>query len=134
MKLDDYDNKNAYVEKEKEINTKIKSLSDEIYQLELANNNNKEISKRLKEIEEVVFESEKSLKEFDEVAFENLVEKIIIGEKDENGNDNPNVIRFILKIGGDYKAIISQNNNSIDSVSFEQGNRNVVVQMTHKLF
>ena len=123
MKLDDYDNKNAYLEKEKEINNKIKSLNNEIYQLELENNNNKEISKRLKEIEEVVFESEKSLKEFDEVAFENLVEKIIIGEKDENGNDYPNVIRFILKIGGDYKAIISQNNNSIDSVSFEQGNR-----------
>lgn len=124
MKLDDYENKNAYTEKEKEINGKIKSLNDEIYQLELENNNNKEISKRLKEIEEVVFESEKSLKEFDEATFENLVEKIIIGEKDENGNENPNVIRFILKIGGDYKAIISPNNNSIDDVSFEQGNRN----------
>ena len=123
MKLDDYENKNAYTEKEKEINGKIKSLNDEIYQLELENNNNKEISKRLKEIEEVVFESEKSLKEFDEATFENLVEKIIIGEKDENGNENPNVIRFILKIGGDYKAIISPNNNSIDDVSFEQGNR-----------
>ena len=75
-----------------------------------------------------MFESEKSLKEFDEVAFENLVEKIIIGEKDENGNDYPNVIRFILKIGGDYKAIISQNNNSIDSVSFEQGNRSLLTR------
>ena len=29
--------------------------------------------------------------------------KIIIGEKDINGNVNPNIVRFVLKIGTDYE-------------------------------
>ena len=37
------------------------------------------------------------------IKFNNLVEKIIVGEKDENGNINSNVIRFVLKIGSEYK-------------------------------
>lgn len=41
----------------------------------------------------------------------NLVEKIIIGEKDENNNINPNTIRFILKIGTEYKYEINENKN-----------------------
>ena len=64
---------------------------------------NKDISKQLKNIEKIIYEEEQPLKEFDDVKFENIVEKIIIGEKGANGNVNPNVVRFVLKIGTDYK-------------------------------
>ncbi len=58
-----------------------------------------------------VLDEPKTIKEFDREIFDNLVEKIIIGEKDENNNINPNTIRFILKIGTEYKYEINENKN-----------------------
>ena len=37
----------------------------------------------------------------------------MIGEKDENSNINPNTIRFILKIGTEYKFTVRKVNISI---------------------
>lgn len=103
LKLDNIENKDVYNDKEKEINNRIKVLNEQIEQLEYRNKQNKDISKQLKSIEKIIYEEEQLIKEFDDVKFENLVEKIIIGEKDKNGNANPNVVRFVLKIGTDYK-------------------------------
>ena len=103
MKLDDIENKDIYIEKEKEINNRIKVLNEQIEQLEYRNKQNKDISTQLKSIEKIIYEEEQPIKEFDDIKFENLVEKIIIGEKDINGNVNPNIVRFVLKIGTDYK-------------------------------
>ena len=61
------------------------------------------ISSKIKNIEKIIYEEEQPIEEFDDIKFDNLVEKIIIGEKDINGNINPNIVRFILKIGTDYK-------------------------------
>ena len=110
MKLDDYENKNAYVSKEKEINVELKRLDDEIKNYEIMKSNNKNISNQLKEIEKVL-NAPKTIKDFDDETFNSLVEKIIVGEKDENGNINPNVIRFILKIGTEYTYQINGNKN-----------------------
>ena len=44
-----------------------------------------------------------SLKEFDREAFDSIVEKVIVGEIDENGDINPNILRFVLKVGSEYK-------------------------------
>ena len=65
--------------------------------------NVKNISTQLKSIEKIIYEEEQPIKKFDDIKFENLVEKIIIGEKDIDGNVNPNIVRFVLKIGTDYK-------------------------------
>lgn len=110
MKLDDYDNKNAYVLKEKEINSDLKELDQQIKNYEFIESNNKNIEKQLKEIEKVL-NAPKTIKDFDEEIFNNLVEKIIVGEKDENGNISPNIIRFILKIGTEYLYEINGNKN-----------------------
>ena len=123
LKLDDIENKGAYTEKENEINEKIKNITNDINNLELLNRQNKSLSNQLKEIEQIVFEEEKAIKKFDEVKFNNLVNKIVIGEKDENGNVNPNIVRFVLKIGGDYKFMISTKNTSVDDVSFKCAKR-----------
>lgn len=78
-------------------------LNEQIEQLEYKDKQNKDISKRLKNIEKIINEEEQPMEIFDDVKFENLVEKIIIGEKDRDGNINPNIIRFVLKIGTEYK-------------------------------
>ena len=91
------------MKKEKEINNRIKVLNEQIDRLEYRNKQNKDISTQLKNIEKIIYEEEQPIEEFDDIKFDNLVEKIIIGEKDINGNINPNIVRFILKIGTDYK-------------------------------
>lgn len=98
LKLDKIENKDVYNEKEEEISNKIKMLNEQIEQLEY-----KDISKRLKDIEKIINEEEQPMEMFDDVKFENLVEKIIIGKQDRDGYINPNTIRFVLKIGTEYK-------------------------------
>ena len=49
-----------------------------------------------------------TIKDFNKDIFENLVDKIIVGEVDENRNINSKVIRFILKIGTDYRYEINE--------------------------
>ena len=120
MKLDDYVNKNAYTTKENEINEKIKKINIDISNYETSNLNKKSIIKQL-DIVEKVFEEQKNIKEFDEVLFENLVDKIIIGEIDKDGNIDENVTNFILKIGSNYKYEIGKTNNK-ESVSFRTTN------------
>ena len=110
IKLDDYENKEAYINKEKEINAELKKIKEQITEYELINSTNKNISKRLSQIEKILDEP-KTIKEFDREIFDSLVEKIIIGEKDESNNINPNTIRFILKIGTKYKYEINENKN-----------------------
>ena len=54
-------------------------------------------------------------KQFDKGTFNSIIERIIIGEVDETGHSNSDVVRFILRIGTQYKC----ENNGIDtSVSF----------------
>ena len=42
--------------------------------------------------------------EFDKDVFELMIEKVIIGEKEEKGNIDPRVITFILKSGNEIKC------------------------------
>ena len=80
------------------MSNKINMLIEQIDQLEY-----KDISKRLKDIEKIINEEEQPMEMFDDVKFENLVEKIIIGKQYRDGYINPNTIRFVLKIGTEYK-------------------------------
>lgn len=113
MKLDDYMNKNAYLSKEKEINDKIKEIDDKISNYQNRLKTNKDISKQLKIVEEILSAS-KTINDFNEETFNNLVEKIIVGEVDEDGNVYPNTINFILKVGSSYQYEI----NDDKTVSF----------------
>ena len=91
--------------KEKELLNKIDEVSEKLntYKSEIINKD-KQI-KRLNKIEEVINTTPR-LEEFNEDCFKNLIDKIIVGEIDENGNKNPNVIKFILKTGKNYDFLI----------------------------
>lgn len=123
MKLDNIENKEIYVDKEKELNSSIRKINDEIKENELLKDNNKSISRQLEKINKVILESDKSLKEFDKPVFDNMVDKIVIGERDANGECNPYVIRIFLNIGTEYKGELIKKNNSIDGVSFVESNK-----------
>ena len=105
MKLDKIIDNGTYIKKEKELLSKIDEVSENLntYKSEIINKD-KQI-KRLNKIEEVINTTPR-LEEFNEDCFKNLIDKIIVGEIDENGNKNPNVIKFILKTGKNYDFLI----------------------------
>lgn len=117
MKLDDYDNKEAYISKEKEINDELKKINEQIEECKIIESTNKNISDQLKIVEKML-DTPNTIKDFNKDIFENLVDKIIVGEVDENRNINSKVIRFILKIGTDYRYEINEDK----SVSFRPNN------------
>ena len=61
-----------------------------------------------------ILEKNEVLTEFDRCVFESIVEKVIIGEVDENGNTNPYKLTFIYK---------TEYSNSIQSKMHKQINR-----------
>ena len=117
MKLDDYENKDVYIKKEKEINTELKTINEKIKNYEEISSTNSNISKQISIVERIL-NSPKTVNDFDEETFKNLVEKIFVGEKDSDGNINPKVVRFILKIGTEYVYDI----NDDKTVSFRPNN------------
>ncbi len=108
MKLDDYDNRDAYVSKEKEINEQLKKITIQIKEYEKITINNKNVSKQLEMVEKIL-DTKKTINDFDREIFDNLVEKIIVGVKDDDGNIIPNVVNFVLKVGTEYKYEITGN-------------------------
>lgn len=117
MKLDDFSNKEAYREKEQEITERLKFITTEIQNYENLEKENKTLSRKLKDIESILAEPT-TITEFDRETFENIVGRIVVGEKDENGNENLNVVRFILKTGSEYVYNLDNNGNKNNSVSF----------------
>ena len=120
LKLEDYINKEAYIEKEKELQNQLNDILSKKEEYENIEHENKNMMKRLKEIEKILDEPLK-LKEFDREVFDNIIDKIIIGEIEEDGTHNNKIIRFILKTGKEFKKDINKNNgNNIVSLIQEK--------------
>lgn len=117
MRLDNSITKEVYDLKEEEIKTKLSNLDNELKELQKLNDDNKNISTKIKEIEKIV-NVPCVLTEFDENTFENFVEKIVVGEILQNGEKNPNVIRFILKTGSEFKITLTPQDVETQNVSF----------------
>lgn len=95
--------KNKYLEKSKE---------KEI--LEFNSKNNNDIKKRMKEFKKVL-ENNEVLKKFDRFVFESIIEKVIVGEIDENNNVDPYKLTFVYKTG--FK-------DKLDGVKFKAPRKN----------
>lgn len=78
---------NKYLEKSKE---------KESLEFNLKNENN--IKKRMKEFKKIL-ENNEVLKEFDRFVFESIVEKVIVGDIDEEKNVDPYKLTFVYKTG-----------------------------------
>lgn len=57
--------------------------------------------------------------EFDKDVFELMIEKVIIGEKEENGKTNPRVITFILKSGNEIRCKDDEKENKNQQSLYE---------------
>lgn len=119
MKLDKIIDNDTYVKKEQELLVKIDEVNEKLikYKSEIINKD-KQV-KRLNKIEEIINNTHR-LEEFNADCFNNMVDKIIIGEIDENGNKNNNVIKFILKTGKNYDFLID---NQKYCMSFRKRNK-----------
>ena len=117
MRLDNSITKEVYDLKEAEIKTKFSNLDEELKELQKLNDDNKNISTKIKEIEKII-NVPCTLTEFDENTFENFVEKIVVGEVLQNGEKDPNVIRFILKTGSEFKIALTPQDVKTQNVSF----------------
>ena len=129
MQLDDVIDKVTYISKEKEIKEQLTNIDNKRLELQTLKNENKKISSKIKEIEKVV-NAPTSIKEFDRQVFDNIVEKIIVGEIDDNNNPNPNVVRFILKTGVEFKGEIQSPNiksNGNKSVSLDKREQKILL-------
>lgn len=122
MQLDKIIDKTTYISKEQEIKEKLTNIDNKRLEILILKNENNKISTKIKEIEKVI-NAPTSITEFDRQVFDNIVEKIIVGETNENGLNNPNVIRFILKTGVEFKGTIQSpenNDNGNENVSFDK--------------
>lgn len=119
MKLDKIIDNDTYVKKEQELLVKIDEVNEKLikYKSEIINKD-KQV-KRLNKIEEIINNTPR-LEEFNADCFNNMVDKIIIGEIDEKGNKNNNVIKFILKTGKNYDFLID---NQKYCMSFRKRNK-----------
>jgi len=96
--LDNSIEKSEYDLKRKDVLDELETAEQEQSELSSAIKNDSQLKKRLAEFK-AVLEQSTVMNEFDPVIFESMIEKIIIGELDEQGNKNPRKIIFVFKTG-----------------------------------
>ena len=82
--------------------------------LQETSDNEKDIKKRLKEFKKTLEQNE-VLDKFDRYVFESIVEKVIVGGLDENGNVDPAQLTFVYKTGL---------KNNVDGAKFKPQRKN----------
>lgn len=98
LRLEDKIDINLYEEKYVSLQNKYLEKSNEKESLEFNLKNNNEIKQRLKVFKSIL-EKNEALKEFDRYVFESIVEKVIVGEIDEDGKVDPYKLTFVYKTG-----------------------------------
>lgn len=106
MRLDDIIEKETYEKKYQELIDNQEKLLNERNKLNVVAKNEKSMKQRLKEFKKTLEENE-VLDKFDRGVFESVVEKVIIGEKNKDGENDPTKITFIYKTG--FKNTLSSN-------------------------
>lgn len=98
MRLEDSIDKSTYEDKYMELDQKQKKLLTERIDYQGRIDNEKSLNRRTREFKKTL-EGNEVLLEFDRGVFESIVEKVIVGEIDEDGNINPYKLTFVYKTG-----------------------------------
>ena len=106
--------KETYESKYADLVSKQEQLVEERKKLQETSDNEKDIKKRLKEFKKTLEQNE-VLDKFDRYVFESIVEKVIVGGLDENGNVDPAQLTFVYKTGL---------KNSVDGAKFKPQRKN----------
>ena len=90
-------------EKKAKLQNKINNIEKEQEHLQLELEDSISLNQGLNKFK-TLFKDNEIMPEFDKDVFELMIEKVIIGEKESNGEINPRVITFILKFGNKIKC------------------------------
>lgn len=96
LKLDNTITEEAFKEKNHEIERRIRNIQKQIENKASTVNKEDNLKSKMEEIKNLL-KSHDIITEFDREVFDILVDKVIIGEIDEDGSKNPYVVNFILK-------------------------------------
>lgn len=96
--LDGTIDKSTYTEKKVEMDTELNELYEQRQALQASTLDDKQVRQRLEGFKRAL-ESNETLTEFDKSVFESIVDRVIIGSKDEDGNIDPHSITFVYKTG-----------------------------------
>lgn len=98
MRLEDSIDKDTYETKYTALMEKLEQLASDRQKLQETAVNEKDIKRRLKEFK-TTLEQNEVLDVFDRHVFESIVEKVIVGGYDEDGNKDPAQLTFVYKTG-----------------------------------
>jgi len=114
MRLEDTIDSDTYESKFSSMTKKQEDLLKERTKLQETAINEKDIKRRLREFKKTLEQNE-VLAEFDRYVFESIVEKVVVGGYDEDGNIDPTQLIFVYKTG--FK-------NSLDGNRFKPERKN----------
>ena len=97
--LDEGISKEAYDEKYEELTMKIQKTKESIRIFQDNVSNQKDVSKRMSSLKKALADGD-ILDEFDRVVFESIVEKVIVGEINDDGTVDPFKLTFVMKGNG----------------------------------
>ena len=98
MRLDDTLDKDSFDIKFNELNEQLDELNDRLTSCKNTESREKNIKKRLDDFRKVL-EKNEVLVEFDRQVFESIIDKVIVGGYDDDGNKDPSMLTFVYKTG-----------------------------------
>lgn len=114
MRLEEIIDKETYEQKYFDLSSQIEQLQKQRESLQESAETESTMKKRIAEFRRTLEENE-VLDTFDRYVFESIVEKVIVGGYDEDGNKDPAMLTFIYKTG--FK-------NSLDGTNFKPPRKN----------
>ena len=129
MLIDGTITKDVFNDKLIEITRKLHDFSEKKLLLEESIGKQKDVGKRMSELRETL-KQENILDEFDRVVLESIIDRILVGGYDEEGNPDPYKLTFVLK-GNQSKTIPNAKDNYKEQKNSEK--RKKVSQMEKQL-
>ncbi|MCL2604001.1 MAG: recombinase family protein [Defluviitaleaceae bacterium] len=117
MRLDDIIDIETYEEKYADINAALSKLAENKERIKNVASRELDVKQRI-EVFRRVLEQNEVITEFDRVVFESIIEKVVVGGIDSNGEKDPAMLTFIYRTGF---------TNSVNGNDFKKGRRNAKV-------
>ena len=114
MRLEEIIDKETYEQKYFDLSSQIDQLQKQREDLQQSAETESTMKRRISEFRKTLEQNE-VLNTFDRYVFESIVEKVIVGGYDENGNKDPSMLTFIYKTGFE---------NSVDGANFKPPRKN----------
>ena len=114
MRLEEIIDKDTYEQKYFDLSSQIEQLQKQRESLQESAETESTMKKRIAEFRRTLEENE-VLDTFDRYVFESIVEKVIVGGYDEDGNKDPSMLTSIYKTGF---------RNSLDGTNFKPRRKN----------